>query len=225
MHHGEKLKIELKRQKITQEELAERIGISRNYLIVLTKEYRLKGDYKEKIIAALNLKSDFFEDEDVNTYVNNNLVKEPIPKYIKKTAGIPYYDVDVSASQVEMFNDKKEIPNLHYNIPGFEDCDFAVPVFGHSMYPTYENGTVIMCKKINDKTLIIFGEAYLIVTKDYRMVKRLQRSELVGYVVACSDNEEERNAKGQRKYEPVDVPVDKILHLYLIKGVIKRNQL
>lgn len=295
MHNGEKLKKELKKLRITQEELAEKLGISRNYLIILTKEYRIKQEYRDRIIKALGLSTTFFEEENVNTnklnsdniaqidlkhyrmgkrlsqkefaeslditqgylselehykkevsdsikykileiygddisqltestttYLNNE--KQQTKK--ERSEGVPFYDVDVAASAgVEMFNDKNEIPNYHYNVPGFEDCDFAVPVFGHSMYPTYENGTVIMCKKINDKTLIIYGEAYLVVTKDYRMVKRLQKSETKGSVLACSDNEEERDSKGQKKYEPFEIPIDKIIHLYLIKGVIKRNQL
>lgn len=175
-------------------------------------------------------------DEPMYQYQKNetpsNIVNEPTNEYKinnnnkERSDGVPFYDIDVAATAgVEMFNDKKEIPNYHYNIPGFEDCDFAVPVFGHSMYPTYENGTIIMCKKINDKTLIIYGEAYLIVTADYRMVKRLQKSEIKGNVLACSDNEEERNRNGGKKFEPIELPIDKIIHLYLIKGVIKRNQL
>lgn len=226
-----------------ESEFCRRIGYEQSSFAMIKAKKRMFPLSKiPTIVETFKISSDWllYGNGEIYNYPNedsnyNNHVSEPESTYQtnekhnannERSEGVPFYDVDVAASAgVEMFNDKNEMPNYHYNVPGFEDCDFAVPVFGHSMYPTYENGTVIMCKKINDKTLIIYGEAYLVVTKDYRMVKRLQKSENKGSVIACSDNEEERDTRGKKKYEPFEIPIDKIIHLYLIKGVIKRNQL
>lgn len=138
---------------------------------------------------------------------------------------VPYYEIDVSASVVGVFTDSAiEAPSSELSVPGLEDCDFAVPVYGNSMYPIYENGTIIVCKEIENKQLINYGEVYFIVTRDYRMVKRLQRGNTESTILAESENQEKR-PNGKPKYEPLELPVDEILKLYLVKGCVKRNQL
>ncbi len=140
----------------------------------------------------------------------------------KKT--IPYYDIDVSASKAVMFDDKKEIPSFQVLIPGFEDCNFAVPLYGHSMYPTFENGSIILCKQINDLSLLQLGECYLIITNEFRMVKRIiSNCATKDCIRAVSDNEEMRK-DGSRKYEPIEIPKNLIRGLYIIKGCVKRYQ-
>jgi phage repressor protein C with HTH and peptisase S24 domain len=61
---------------------------------------------------------------------------------------VPYFDIDVSASNIEMFTDERELPTKAISIDGFEDCDFGVPVFGDSMYPTYVSGTIILVRRL-----------------------------------------------------------------------------
>lgn len=155
------------------------------------------------------------------------MTKKPEKKSLNNQTNnkVPFYEIDVSASVVEVFTDSAiETPSSELSVPGLEDCDFAVPVYGHSMYPIYENGTIIVCKEVQDKQLINYGEIYFIVTKDYRMVKRLQRGSKDFTLLAESENTEKR-INGQLKYEPIELPVDSILRLYLVKGCIKRNQL
>ena len=150
-----------------------------------------------------------------------SMVTEPEMKY--DSTGVPYYDVDVSASQIEMFETRENVIS-HIKVPGFEDCDFAVSVYGDSMYPKYCSGNIIGCKEIKDKSLFLYGEAYLIVTEDYRMIKRVARGENDSEIVAVSDNQEMTKA-GYLKYEAFSLPKDKILKLYLVKGKIERNTL
>lgn len=138
---------------------------------------------------------------------------------------IPYYDVDVLASPIEVFNDQTMTPTFKIDLPGFADCDFAINVAGHSMYPTIESGTMILCKRIHDKSLIIPGEIYFIVTEDYRMVKRLKKSEKKGWVIAASDNHNGHSSPDGHTYSSMEIPLDKILHIYLVKGNIKRHHI
>ena len=94
-----------------------------------------------------------------------------------RESGIPVYNLKLSAGPVEMYNDDTENPAFRVKVPGYEDCDFGMFVYGHSMYPTIENGSLILGKRIKDKNIIIWGEMYVVVTQDYRMVKRLQRAD------------------------------------------------
>lgn len=138
--------------------------------------------------------------------------------------GIPYYNIETAAGDVEIFNDTPEQIAAKISIPGFEDCEAALPIFGHSMYPTYENGCIVLCKRIKDLEVISYGEVYLIVTAEQRLLKRIQKSTLKDAVLLVSDNDEIRN-NGTRRYEPFDLPKKKIKHLFIVKGSIKRNQM
>ena len=138
--------------------------------------------------------------------------------------GIPYFNTESSASDVEIFNDIPEQIAAKISIPGFEDCEAALPIFGHSMYPTYENGCIVLCKRIRDLDVISYGEVYLLVTAEQRLLKRVQKSQMKDNVLLVSDNDELRN-NGTRRYEPFDLPKKKIKHLFIVKGSIKRNQM
>lgn len=137
---------------------------------------------------------------------------------------IPLFEIDVSASNIDMFNDNQEFPSLSLQVPGFEDCDIAMPLYGHSMYPTYASGIIIMCKKIRDKGIIQYGEPYLIITKEQKMVKRLQKGDKKEFLIAVSDNDS-LDHEGRRKFESFPIHKDKIMFLYIIKGSIRRDQI
>lgn len=138
-------------------------------------------------------------------------------------AGLPVYDLSATSSHLDYVNQLPETPSYYINIPGFEDCDYCIYNYGHSMYPTIENGALLVCKKIRDKTLILYGEMYSIRTRDYLVNKRLQKSKERGKVLCLSDNDEKRK-DGKRRFESFDLPIDSIIDLALIKGIFKKIQ-
>lgn len=140
-----------------------------------------------------------------------------------KPRTIPFFDVDVLATPIEVFNDQTTRPAYTIDMPGFQDCDFAIKVYGHSMYPTIESGMIVLCKKVVDMEIIAYGEIYLVVTADLRMVKRLLKSDKAGYVLATSDNHNGHASPDGKTYPPIEIPLVKILHLYLVKGSFKRH--
>jgi phage repressor protein C with HTH and peptisase S24 domain len=128
---------------------------------------------------------------------------------------VPYYDIEATAGDIGLFRDNLEKPSEHIRIPAFNDCDFAVPVYGHSMKPIISNGDIILCKTINDQSFFNFGEIYLIITNEQRMVKFIKRTKKGQCVLLNSQNED---------YDDITLPVEKIIKLYMVKGIIKRNQ-
>ena len=140
----------------------------------------------------------------------------------KKEEGIPIYEVVATAGQSENVGQLVEKPTERIRATGFDDCTLGMYVYGHSMYPTVENGSVILTKKVS-KRIIMYGEVYLVRTADYLMVKRLQKSGVKGHVLCTSDNYEKRSQEFKR-FEPFDVPLDEIIDLYLVKGILKKTQ-
>jgi len=209
---GDILRLEIKRSKFTQEDFAIQMGFSRNYLLRLMERAVLPDDIKEK--AGSILKVDFGKLISVQMHTS---------QLNKAEEGTPIYEISASASQMEHINQMPEVPAFTVKIPGYEDCNFGMYVYGHSMYPTIENGSLILCRKVNDKSVIMYGEIYLIRTADYLMVKRIQKNGKSSNVLCTSDNFEKRS-EDFRRFEPFELPVDKIIDLYLVKGIIKKTQ-
>ncbi len=136
--------------------------------------------------------------------------------------GIPMFEVTVTASGVEVYNDINDTkPVGRMNFPGIEDCDFALPVWGHSMYPYLENGCWVALKVIHDKK-ILPGEVYYIEWGDYRMYKRLLAGDNEDEVIAHSDNVTEMIGN-RLKYSPFVVKKSDIKKLCLVKDIHKKH--
>jgi transcriptional regulator with XRE-family HTH domain len=206
----------LKGQRVIKKDadIAEKTGFSKS----VVSNY-LAG----RVTASKNFMIKFYEvfDDEIKNKVFND--SEAIKNY-SRSKGIPFYDFDISAANISMFSDKPELPDFNLIIPGFEDCSFALPVFGHSMDPTFENGCIIICKKIKDLSVLQFGEAYLVVTHEQRFVKRILKSPNSKKVLCTSDNSES-TSEGMRKYSDFDLDMKKILHLFIVKGSIRRSQI
>ena len=188
---------------LTQEEFAERIGLNRASLARIESS---EDPVSKSVMHRLGLAF--------------NPPKKEESKFL-----INYYDIEATATPMEIFNDQTTVPSTKLDLPGFAGCDFAINVAGSSMYPSIESGSMILCKKVNDKSIILYGEVYFIVTNDYRMVKRIRKSTKRGYVVAASDNHNGHDHPDGKTYADIEIPIDKIVHLYLVKGSIKRHNL
>jgi transcriptional regulator with XRE-family HTH domain len=156
----------------------------------------------------------FSDKQGINDLVNDNEMNVGL---------IPFYDVQAMASTLEVFSDQTTVPSYKMDIPGFSDCDFAISVYGHSMYPTFESGTIIICKRIIHKEFIQYGECYFLVTNEYRMLKRLLKADRSGWVVAASDNHNGHSSPDGKTYGSQEIALKDILFLYLVKGSIKRH--
>jgi len=136
--------------------------------------------------------------------------------------GIPMYEIIATASGVEVYNDINDTQSVgRMNFPGIEECDFALPVWGHSMYPYLENGCWVALKIIHDKK-ILPGEVYYIEWGDYRMYKRLLAGDNPDEVIAHSDNTTEMIGN-RLKYAPFIVKIDDIKKLCLVKDIHKKH--
>lgn len=128
---------------------------------------------------------------------------------------VPYYNVDITAGGIDLFSDNLETPDDYVRAPGFQDCDFALPVYGHSMKPIITNGDKVICKQIKDFDFFNYGETYVVITDEQRLVKFLRKNTQKGFVTLASHNKD---------YDDIDMPIGKIRNLYLVKGILKRNQ-
>lgn len=140
---------------------------------------------------------------------------------------IPFFDGIVEAGTTIVANMEGACPSEMVDAGDFfQDATAVMQVHGDSMYPDYEPGSIIALKEVFNKRLIMFGQDYVIETSEYRVIKRLQKSDDKTCWLACSSNSEvweQGTLKGRLIHEPFDVPVDEVKHLYLVLGQMQRK--
>lgn len=72
----------------------------------------------------------------------------------------------VQAGIKTVYHDEHQVPDYVLNIPQFRDCNYGTRASGDSMYPEIRNGDLIVCKELPLDARIIFGDIYVIHTKD-----------------------------------------------------------
>lgn len=158
-----------------------------------------------------------------------SVAMEPAARYERTLSNthkqVPVYDIQAQASNTTAFDDDlSELPKSYVTVPGFEDCTFAVYVWNHSMYPTFENGCMVIVKEIKRVEAVQYGSVYLVITDEQRVVKRLYEDEDVNFVLMASDNPETRK-DGKTKYPTYRLEKKHIKKLFLVKGTIKRTEI
>lgn len=158
---------------------------------------------------------------------NLNVLSEPSETYHREEKKlIPLYDGVVTAGMQEtaILDPTHEPVEMIDAGDWFRDATAAMRVHGDSMYPEYKSGSIAALREVHNKRLVVYGQDYLIETTEYRVIKRLQKSDLAQNWLACSVNEETYVSNGRLIHEPFDIHIDDVLRLYQVLGNVKRNQ-
>jgi len=214
--------IEIKGINLT--DLSNMTGIDKGNLSAILKGNKSLGD---KTLLKFSSVLGFPYEELKNP--NVNVVKERIEKYeinrknvlqnnktetIDLTGKVPYYDIDVTAGNVQLFQDNTQMPTDYYTVPKeIQDVDFCFKVRGDSMYDKILPGAIVFVKQIMDISVIEFGQVFIIITEEQRMVKYVRRhpTRPDDMVVLRSHN---------NNYDDIDLPKEKITNLLLVKGYL-----
>jgi hypothetical protein len=140
---------------------------------------------------------------------NSNQVKS-LPVFSWNTGFDPEFkNIEVSKSISKMC------------IPGFDDCDFWLEIMSGVYGPDPLSQPVVACKKTTDHDLIIWGECYLIITGETRMIRRVQKGKSDKWVklIPCIPTQ---NDDGTIRHEFMDLQKNKINHIYQIIGSLHR---
>lgn len=103
----------------------------------------------------------------------------------------------------------------------FRDATAALRHYGDSMVE-YPSGCILALKEVKDKSLLIWGEDYVIETSEYRITKKVQRGNSKEFVTAYSTNAE-TYPDGRQIHEPIDIPIDSARFLLVLGYVVKKK--
>lgn len=126
--------------------------------------------------------------------------------------GIPIYDIDVTAGCMELsrqFTQDKIIGAM--SIPSVSPDAVIVRVNGDSMEPEIFDGSFVAIRPVTDPSCIFWGQIYVIVMDDFRVVKHVRRHPDPAMVILRSAND---------LYDDMEVPRAKIRRLYLVEAIL-----
>ncbi len=154
--------------------------------------------------------------------------KQPSVAVPKERHLIPFYDVTaIGGRQYDAdMAPAAATPEMIDTGDWFNDATAAMRVQGDSMFPEYKSGSIVALKQIVDKRVIMYGEDYVVETDEFRVIKRIQRSDNPQCLLACSTNSEQWESgplKGRLIHEPFEIPKDAIRRMFLVLGEVRRN--
>ena len=126
--------------------------------------------------------------------------------------GAPVYDIDCTAGfneLSEMFTDDHIIGYLQ--LPQINPNNAVVRVTGDSMVPDIPNGAFISIRRLSPDSPIYWGQTYLVILEDYRMVKVLRRHQNPGKVILHSNNP---------NFDDMEVDRSQIKSIYIVDAVL-----
>ena len=142
---------------------------------------------------------------------------DDVAPVVARGGGAPIYDIDATAGYEELstlFTDERIVGYMH--LPQVNSENVIIRVSGDSMQPTIPNGSYISIRPISLDAPIFWGQTYLVVLDDYRMVKILRRHQNHDKVILHSTNPD---------YDDMEVDRSSIKGLFVVDAVINCNLL
>jgi repressor LexA len=152
----------------------------------------------------------FSEETKSKENVSLSILNEPSTRY-----GIPLIPIEAMGGfgtggvQVMDYDTQK------YIVPEFTELkvDFMIRVKGSSMYPKYNSGDLVACKKLvlND-IFFQWNKVYVLDTDQGALIKRIKKGSDNEHVLIVSDNP---------SYDPYPLHLSKIHAIAIVLGVIR----
>jgi hypothetical protein len=165
-------------------------------------------DYQttEKTYSNINLEICRTSTDLANKLLNN-----------ESETSIPFYDLPVSAGSLGILdaeNANITVPAGYIKLPVFRGCEAIFPIIGISMEPLVHSGDWIGVKSIDNLSrswdFIQTGVIYLIITREDRMIKFIEKSDDDDFIICSSPN-----------YHPFKVYKGDIVNIYRVKAIAR----
>lgn len=163
----------IKSEGLTVRKFEAKCGVSNGYVNNMRDSMGAK-----KLESVLNAFPDLSRDWLLYGKGEMRLDHDQSPQAITSTSGISVYDIDATCgvSPREMdFADENVIGTVH--LPYLSTDTKIIRANGDSMIPTISDGDWVAVREIRSWDDIFYGQIYLVITEDYRMLKRIRRYE------------------------------------------------
>ena len=200
----------IKYKKISVKEFEVRCGLSNGYVANMRKGYSAEK-LKDVLSAYPELNRDWL------LYNEGDMIKEPMepPHEVVEVTeyGTKVYDIDATCgdrSRPIVFTDEHVID--HVQLPNVARDAMIIRANGDSMEPHIHDGDWIAVREVANLNVLYYGQVYLVITNEYRLLKYLRRDEdEQHYVILRSDN---------KNYDDIRLPKADIRHLFIVENIL-----
>jgi phage repressor protein C with HTH and peptisase S24 domain len=222
---GERVKLIRKKLGMTQEQLAQRLGVGKTALSMIeTGKARLSTRNRNILVQELNVNPDWLDSGRGEMFNADPLLSASYShgkEMSMPLQSVPLYSIEATAGLVPLFEQREQyIPVNYIHIPNLPKCDGAVYVAGDSMYPLLKSGDIVLYKQLHNIEDIFWGDMYLLSIdldgEEYIVVKYIQKSDREGYVKLVSQNPHHADK---------DIEISRIRAIALVKASIRMNSI
>lgn len=212
MDNKELLKLR-KSLSLKQLDFCDKLKISQSYLSEMEKGKKpVTEELYNKMVdvfgldAVLAIKSTERSDKTIS--IQQSEIKENARK------GALIYDIDAtcgsSGRDIE-FADERVIGSI--DAPEINPDSKIIFATGDSMLPLIASGDRIVIRKIESWDYFNYGQVYLIITNEYRFIKRVRRhpKDDENLILLRSENSE---------FDDIDLPRKEIIHLFIVENIL-----
>ena len=131
------------------------------------------------------------------------------------SGGIPLIPIDAMAGFGTGAVQVMDYETSLYRIPEFEELkvDFMIRVKGSSMYPKYNSGDIVACKKLFLNNIFFqWNKVYVLDTEQGALIKRIKKGADNEHITLVSDNP---------SYDPFELHLSKVYAVALVVGVVR----
>lgn len=129
------------------------------------------------------------------------------------TEGIPLIPISAMAGAFNGEQTVLEYECERFIVPTFKGAEFLISVRGSSMYPKYNSGDIVACKKVPMSGLFFqWNKVYVLDTDQGPLIKRVKPGSDANHILIVSDN---------TNYEPFELHLNSIYNVALVLGVIR----
>lgn len=208
---------------LTQAEMARRLDMDpSNFSKHLSGKLPISRSLVNRIVVNLGISKNWLETGEGMPFEkrrNPEVVEyDEVKIFEHPYRGIPVYDIDVTAGcrpLERMLTDDRV--KGYVDLPRLNPDSIIVRVTGDSMEPRIIDGGFIAIRPVKSCSTIFWGQIYLVILSDYRMVKVLRRHPTnPDMVILHSENP---------IYDDIDVAREEIEALFLVETVLNIKSL
>lgn len=203
---------------LSRRKFQEAIAVSNSYIQNISKGIsndvlnRISIQYPELNIAWLKTGVGTMLISEEREEKTISIQQSDIKEHTRKGALI--YDIDATCGlngrDIE-FADERAIGSI--DAPEINKDSKVIFATGDSMLPLIASGDRIVIRKIESWDYFNYGQVYLIITDEYRFIKRVRRhpKDDENLILLRSENAE---------FDDIDLPKKEIIHLFIVENIL-----
>ncbi len=191
-----------------------RMNVGIDTIALLCLLYEIETDWLLNERGNMVREGEFIpKTESAKQIYHDNIEKKAFPADAMSNKGIPLIPIEAMAGYGGGEMQITEFESERFVVPTFKGADFLIQVKGSSMYPKYNSGDIVACKKLQLNDLFFqWNKVYVLDTEQGALIKRIDIAPDDDHVMIVSDNE---------KYRPFPLHKSKINAISIVMGVIR----